>query len=129
MRKIYLVDLSEEEKTALTDWTKKGKSSVRKINRARILLLADEGRTDQAIAEALGVGASTVERTRKKFVEGGLEFALDERPRLGGQSPSWTATSMPTSRLWPVASDPPEGRKQWTMQLLADKLVELEVVA
>ncbi len=126
MRKIYVVDLSDEEKTVLAGLAKKGKTSARKINRARILLLADEGRTDRAIAEALGIGASTVERTRKRFVmEGGLEEALNERPRPGGKR---KLTGKQEAYLLALASsDPPEGKKRWTMQLLADRLVELEV--
>ena len=83
MRKVYVVDLSSEEKAELAELTKKGKTSARKLNRARILLLADEGQTDKAIAKTLDVGTSTVERTRKKFVEGGLEEALNELPRSG----------------------------------------------
>jgi ParB-like chromosome segregation protein Spo0J len=79
MRKVYVVDLSEEEKAQLQSLTKKGKTSARKLNRARVLLLADQGETDQQIAKAVGVGTSTVERIRKRFVtEGSLEAALTE---------------------------------------------------
>lgn len=72
------------------------------------------------------MGASAVERTRKKFVEGGLEFTLGERPRLGGFSKLDGHQQAYLTAL--ACSDPPEGRKQWTMQLLAEKLVELEVI-
>src|SRR3954453_21812067 len=86
MRKIYVVDLSEEEKAELKSLTKKGKTSARKLNRARVLLVANEGETDKQIAQAVGVGTSTVERVRKRFVtEGGLEDALNERSCPGGQ--------------------------------------------
>jgi len=126
MRKVYVVDLSEEEKTKLKGLTNKGKTSARKLNRAHVLLLANEGETDKAIAKALGVGTSTVERIRKRFVEGGLEEALNERPRPGGKR---KLTGKQEAYLLALASsDPPEGKKHWTMQLLADRLVELEVV-
>jgi transposase len=127
MRKIYVVDLSEEEKAQLESLTKKGKTSARKLNRARVLLLANEGETDKQIAKAVGVGTSTVERIRKRFVEEGrLEEALNERPRPGGER---KLDSKQEAYLLALAcSDPPRGKKQWTMQLLADRLVELEVV-
>jgi transposase len=126
MRKVYVVDLSSEEKAELAELTKKGKTSARKLNRARILLLADEGQTDKAIAKTLDVGTSTVERTRKKFVEGGLEEALNELPRIGRER---KLSGKQEAYLVALAcSDPPEGRKRWTMKLLADKLIEFEVV-
>jgi transposase len=127
MRKIYVVDLSEEEKDELKSLTKKGKTSARKLNRARVLLLANQGETDKQIAKAVGVGTSTVERIRKRFVEGGgLEEALNERPRPGGER---KLDGKQEAYLLALAcSDPPRGKKQWTMQLLADRLVELEVV-
>ena len=75
MAKIYHVDLTEEERSSLLKLIKSGKTSARKINRARILLLADEGKADQTIAQALHTSLSTVGRTRKKFLEGGLEYA------------------------------------------------------
>jgi transposase len=127
MRKVYVVDLSEEEKAKLKSLTKKGETSARKLNRAHVLLLANEGETDKAIAKALGIGTSTVERIRKRFVtEGGLEDALNERPRPGGKR---KLTGKQEAYLLALASsDPPQGNKHWTMQLLADRLVELEVV-
>jgi len=78
MRKRYVVRLTDEEKSELTDMTKRGKTGARKVRRAHTLLLADEGRTDREIAENLHIGVSTVERTRRRFVEGGPENALNE---------------------------------------------------
>jgi len=125
MAKIYHVDLTEGERSSLLKLIKSGKTSARKINRARILLLAGEGKTDQTIAQALHTSLSTVGRTRKRFVEGGLEYALNERPRPGGQR---KLDGKQEAFLIALAcSDPPEGRARWTMQLLADKLVELGV--
>ena len=78
MKKVYVVDLTSEERDELLALLKGGEARVRKTNRARILLLADEGRTDEEVAEAVLTSVSTVERTRKRLVEGGLERALNE---------------------------------------------------
>jgi transposase len=125
-RKIYIVDLTNEERTYLLDFIKSGKRSARKLNRARILLLADEGKADGEIAEALHTGPATVQRTRQRFVEGNLEGALNERPRPGGQKKLAEKGEVILETL--VRSKPPEGRKRWTLQLLADRLVQLKVV-
>jgi hypothetical protein len=85
MTKVYVVDLTPDEREELLSLLRGGQARVRKTNRARILLLADEGRTDEEVAEALLTSVSTVERTRKRFVEGGLERALNESPRPGGK--------------------------------------------
>jgi transposase len=125
-RKIYVVDLTNEERTYLLDFIKSSKRSARKLNRARILLLADEGKADGEIAEALHTGTATVQRTRQRFVEGNLEGALNERPRPGGQKKLAEKGEVILETL--VHSKPPEGRKRWTLQLLADRLVQLKVV-
>jgi transposase len=126
MPKRYKVDLSEQERSDLLVLTRKGKASARRIRRALVLLRADEGATDEQIVAAVGVGLSTVERIRKRFVEEGLEEALSEKPRppmlpkLQGR---------PEALLLALAcSDVPEGRARWSMQMLADKLVELGAV-
>ena len=125
-KKIYIVDLTEEERSHLLEFIKSGKKSARKLNRARILLLADDGKTDAEISEALHTGTATVARIRKRFVEGNLECALTEDPRPGGQS---KLDEKAQSILETLAhSRPPEGRKRWTVQLLTDRLVELRVV-
>ena len=125
-KKICIVDLTEEERTELLEFIKSGKKSARKLNRARILLLADDGKTDAEISEALHTGTATVARIRKRFVEGNLERALNEDPRSGGQS---KLDEKALSILETLAhSRPPEGRKRWTVQLLTDRLVELRVV-
>jgi transposase len=124
--KIYIVDLTEEERAYLLDFIKSGKHSARKLNRARILLLADEGKVDSEIAAALHTGPSTVQRTRQRFVEGNLDGALNERPRLGRQKKLDEKGEAILETL--AHSKPPDGRKRWTLQLLADRLVELKVV-
>jgi transposase len=126
MAKRYRVTLTDEERARLRARSRKGKPSARTVRRAQTLLLADGGRTDEAIAAALHSGPSTVARTRQRFVEEGLEAALAERPRPGA-----APKLGPKQRAYVVAlacTKPPEGRLRWTMQLLADRLVELEVI-
>ena len=125
-KKTYIVDLDEEERASLLQFIKSGKRSARKINRVRILLLADEGKTDKEVAQVLHTSESTVQRTRQRFVEGNLEYALNERPRPGAQRKlegKGEATLIALAK-----SEPPAGQKKWTLQLLADRLVELKVV-
>jgi transposase len=125
MVKVYVVDLTPEEREELMGLLRGGQARVRRTNRARILLLANEGRTDEEVAEALLTSVSTVERTRKRFVEGGLERALNESPRPGGKR---KLTGKQEAYVVALAcSDPPEGKKRWSMQMLADKLVEVEI--
>ena len=125
-RKIYVVDLTEEERTYLLDLIKSGEHSARKLNRARILLLASEGKADREIAEALHTSTPTVQRTRQRFVEGNLDRALNEDPRLGAQKKLDERGKVVLETL--ARSKPPAGRKKWTLQLLADRLVELKTV-
>ncbi len=124
--KIYVVDLTEKERAFLLDFINRGTQSARKLKRAHILLLADEGKTDGEIAEGLHTSTSTVQRTRRRFVEGGLERALNEAPRPGARKKLDEKGEALLETL--AKSEPPEGRKRWTLQLLADRLVELEVV-
>jgi transposase len=126
MAKKYIVELTTEERAQLLELTSKGKSSARKVKRAQILLLADEGKTDEAIVEALHVGVATVERVRKRLVLEGLPAALHDRPRPGANCKLDAKAEAVLETL--AQSEPPEGRKRWTMQLLADRLVELKVV-
>jgi transposase len=131
--KKYKVTLTADERQQLSDLIAAGKAAALKLAHARILLKADAANAapawpDARIAEAVEVSIATVERVRQRFVEQGLEAALgrkkQDRPsrlrKLDGRA---------EARLIALAcSAPPEGRKEWTMRLLADKLVELEVV-
>jgi transposase len=124
-KKKYVVDLTAEERSTLEHLVQRGKSSARKLTRARILLQADEGLTDEEIAMALDVGIATVERPRQRCVEVNLE-ALHERPRPGGQR---KLSGKQEAHLIAVACTPaPSGQPHWTLQLLADKVVELGFV-
>jgi transposase len=120
--KKYLVDLSAEERESLRQLVRRGKHSSRKVTRARILLLAADGATDEQIIGSLSCGINTVERTRRRFVEEGLG-CLNERPRRGAER---KLTGKQEAHLIAVAcSTPPQGRARWTLRLLADRVVEL----
>lgn len=122
----YTVNLSESEIRHLQAITSKGKIAVRKLKRAQILILAQERHPDAKIAQMLNIGESTVHRTRQKCVELGLEIALSERPRQGrarkldGKAEAFLVAT--------ACSQAPSGRQSWTMQLLAERLVELKLV-
>ena len=126
MRKRYIVDLTEAERAELRSVIRKGITSARRLTRARVLLLADDGKTDDQIAAALHVHRATVERIRQRFVAGGVERALRDQPRPGGRP---KLDGKQEAFLIALAcSAPPGGRAYWTMQLLADRLVALEIV-
>ena len=125
-KKKYLVELSTGERETLRQLVRRGKHSSRKVTRARLLLLAADGSTDEQIVAALKTAFATVERTRKRFVEEGLE-CLNERPRRGAQR---KLTGKQEAHLVAVAcSTPPEGHARWTLKLLAGKVVELGMAA
>ena len=127
MAKRYIVTLTEEERERLRQMLSSGKEGVRKLARARILLKADEGWTDKAIHEALDVSASTIERTRRRFVEEGLEATLNRRPSTRRYEHKLDGNA--EAHLIALAcSAPPAGRKRWSLRLLADTLVNLEQV-
>ena len=126
MVKRYRVTLTEAERDRLVSLSRKRTASVRMVRRAQALLLAAEDKTDEEIAEQLRMGVTTLERLRRRFVEDGLEASLRERPRPGARPKLG-----PKEQAFVVAlacTKPPEGRRRWTMQLLADRVVELEMV-
>ena len=119
----YRVELNEGERAELTAMLSGGKHAARKLKRAQILLAADAGISDEAIASSISVGGSTVYRTKRRFVEGNLELALSEEARPGAArklSGKETALLVAT-----VCSSPPAGRKRWTLDLLAGEMVQL----
>lgn len=126
MRKLHVVKLKSEDRERLLAMTRKGKTRARMLRRAQILLLSDEGVKDETIAVTLKCSVSTVERTRKCFIQSGVDAALREKPRPGAKP---RLDGHAEAHLVALAcSDPPEGRAIWTMQLLADRLVELKIV-
>ncbi len=119
----YRVELNETEQAELHSLLKGGKHAARKVKRAQILLAAYDGVSDDNIACAVCVGASTVYRTKRRFVEGNLELALSEETRPGAArklSGKQTALLVATA-----CSNPPAGRKRWTLRLLAGEMVRL----
>ena len=119
----YRVTLTQYERNELRALLNGGKSPVRKLKRAQILLAADAGVSDEEIATSVGVGGSTVYRTKRRFVEGNLEAALSEEPRPGAVR---KLTGKEEALLVATAcSSPPAGRARWTLELLADQLVSL----
>lgn len=124
--KRYKVNLEADEREQLRALTSKGRVSARVMKRAQILLKADEGWRDQDILAALEVSRPTVERTRQRFVEGGMVRALYDAPRPGQKR---KLDGRGEAQLIALAcSRTPEGRAKWSVRLLADKLVELGVV-
>jgi len=138
MQKIYLVQLSDEERESLHDLVKRSdrkkcrRPSALKLTRARILLKADQAEdapsyTDAEIAEALDVSPKTVFNLRKKWVELGLEQALERRPQMNRRQPKLDGKA--EAKLIACSCGPaPEGRNKWTLRLLADRAIELELV-
>lgn len=119
----YRVELTETERAELRDFVNGGSQMVRKVKRAQALLAADEGYADGDIASMVCIGTSTVYRVKRRFVEGGLEPALNDDPRPGG---SRKLTGKEEALLVATAcSKPPEGRAKWTMELLADAFVRM----
>jgi transposase len=119
----YRVELSEAERRELEAMLSGGRHAARRLKRAQILLAADGGTTDEAMAVSLAVGTSTVLRTKRRFVEGNLERALSETPRLGAAR----KLSGPEEALLvaTACANPPEGRARWTLELLAGEIVRL----
>jgi transposase len=132
-QKKYLVTLTPEERDQLAALWSAGKRSALTLTRARILLKADQADggpawPDARITEALDCGVRTVERVRQRFVERGLDAALG-RKQQDRPSRERKLDGRAEARLIALAcSQPPDGRAAWTLQLLADKLVELRVV-
>ncbi len=123
MKSLYIVELNEDERTELRELLSRGSEKVRKVKRAQILLAADQGKTDKQVAEATAAGTSTVFRTRRKYVEGGLEHALSEKHRPGGERKLSKKQVALVSAL--ACSDAPAGRARWTLELLAGEVVRL----
>jgi transposase len=133
MEKIFVVRLSDEERRQLEALIKSGKTSSLTLTRARILLKADQQErgpawTDAEIADALDVSLKTVFNIRKKWVEHGLEVALERKRQKGLSTPRKVDGKVEAKLVATCCGPPPKGRAKWTLRLLATKLVELEVV-
>lgn len=130
--KKYIVRLSEEERKELTSLVKTGKAAAYKRQRAQILLKADANRPDgglqdKEIAQALDVGARTVERARQRLVEKGFQQVLEREPHRRRKAPRLDGEQ--EAHLVALScSKPPEGRNRWTLKLLANQMVALDYV-
>ncbi|CAI09359.1 IS630-like element ISAzo9 family transposase [Aromatoleum aromaticum] len=119
----YRVELSQAERDELRMLLGGGKAAVRKVKRAQILLAADAGAGDEEIATNVGVGSSTVYRTKRRFVLGNVEAALSDEPRPGAER---KLTGKEEALLVATAcTKPPTGRSRWTLELLAGEIVKL----
>ena len=126
MSKNYQIQLTDEQRRELKRLVESRQELARKITRARILLLAETGKKDREIAEALQISDGTVRNVRKRFFNQKSISSLDEKPRLGKPSKIDDKTEARITSL--ACSDPPEGRKRWTLRLLADRAVKLKLV-
>lgn len=129
--KKYIVTLEPEEREFLEHLIRKGRTAARKLTHARILLKADSsegqpGWTDERIAQGLEVHPATVANVRRRYVEEGLDAALNPRP--GGHRPRKLDGDAEAHLIALVCSQSPEGHGRWTLRLLANRMVELEYV-
>jgi transposase len=124
--KKYIVKLTDDERQTLLDLTSQGEVRARVMKRAQILLKADEGMKDADIVSVLNTSRPTVERIRKRFVEGNLERGLYDDPRPGSKTKLDGRGEAELIAL--TCSDAPDGHEKWSLRLLADKLVEMDVV-
>ena len=120
----YKVELTQSERSALIETSGRGKPLARTVKRALALLKADEGLLDRKVAEAVSLSAATVARVRRRFVEDGLEAAINDRPRSGRER---KLSGRQEAHLVAIAcSNAPEGHTNWTLQLLANRVVAME---
>jgi len=118
--KRIIIELSKKDILFLENILKKGASKARKLTRANILLLANKGKQSDEVAMLLGVNRSTVAQVKKRYVENGLSFALEEKPR-GGQPPKYTKEHE-AEIIAQACTSAPKGRKRWTIRLLTKEI-------
>jgi transposase len=119
----YIVELSQEERADLEALTRGVRLGARKLKRAQILLATDRGATEDEIAAAVATSRSTIWRTKQRYVEGGIDLALNEQSRRGAER---KLDAKQEATLVAIAcTDPPKGRSRWTLHLLANQLVVL----
>lgn len=124
--KKYVVHLTSKERRKLLGVVSKGKNKATVIRRAHILLKSDEGKTDQDIADLLYSSEDTISRTRQRFCEDGLEAALEDKPHPGSEPK--LDDGQAAYRVALACSDPPDGRKRWTLELLTRRLAKDGIV-
>ncbi len=125
-QKCHCVKLKKHAREYLQKIVESGEDKARKITRCRVLLLADKGKTDQEISDALNVCLATIFNIRRRYSQGGLERAISEEAR-SGQPPKFKGKDM--AKITAIAcSRPPEGHAKWSLRLLADRVIELDIV-
>ena len=127
MPKTHAVVLTDEQRHELDRLVNTGRDSARKITRARVLLKAADGETDEAIAAALGVSVRTAERVRRRFAEG-LDAAVERRPQPPRPQKRVLDGAAEAKLTMLACSTPPDGHDHWTLDLLADRMVRLNYV-
>lgn len=124
--KKHSVELSDEQREQLRILVSTGEHKARVIRRGHILLMSEKGKTDEQIAEFLDITAQTVYLTRRKFVSGGLESALFDKPRP--PKDKLFDAKKEANLIALTCSEPPEGREPWTIRLLTEKVIERGIV-
>lgn len=126
MKKRIRIRLKDKERKQLEAIVSKGQEKARKITRCRVLLLSDKKERNIRIAKVLDIALLTIRRIQQRYVEGGLEAAIEERPR-SGKPPKFSGKQQ--AKITAIAcTTPPDGRSRWTLRLLANKVVELDIV-
>lgn len=131
MPKKHCVALSKSQRQELTDIIARGSSSSRRLTRVRILLKADQNGdawTDEQISDALDVAVATVEKTRRRFAEGGVNGAIERRPQPARPQKRKIDGAAEAKLTMLACSAPPDGQARWTLNLLAERMVELKFV-
>lgn len=126
VNKKYVVDLPKEDRDYLQKFVSTGKRSAREFLRAMTLLLSNKGKTDEEIHEILGISTRTIERTREKYVTGGLDCALHELPRPG--QPKKLSSAQEQQIIAIACSTAPEGRSHWTLELLREETIKRGII-
>lgn len=125
MRKTNVIVLKAKERMLLNNLVSKGEEKARTIARGRVLLMSNEGKNDTAIIDALDLARNTVRQVRQRYVNEGLDAAIHEKSRPGAPL---KINGRQRAKITALAcSDPPEGRARWTLRLLADRVVELDI--
>ena len=126
MKKRIQIHLKVKDRKRLHEIVKKGEAKARKITRCHVLLLSDKKESNSKISRTLDIALLTIRRIQQRYVDGGLESAIEDRPR-SGKPPKFSGKQQ--AKITALAcSSPPEGRSRWTLRLLADKVIELELV-
>jgi hypothetical protein len=132
MAKYHMIELLADERGALKELVRRGKAAARKLTRARVLLLSDQGQagpgwTDADIAEALGITTRCIEMLRKRAVQEGPLEVLDRKPRVRPPVPGKFDGESEATLIALACGEPPAGHLRWSLRLLAGRLVELNV--